>query len=155
MVHREAVAGADGVVVATAILAEVGVVWLAPLLCVEGAIGTIRDVVLAQEVSVEEFARVECTIGARVAAVVASGAGTSRGAEAGIIETREVLDTYVGIHSSGILGSVDGTTELDRPVKAWHGIGWVVLGVAIGACDHDLKVPTPLTLVQGRLRCDT
>ena len=74
----EAVAGADRVVVTAAVLAEVGVVWLAPFLGVEGAVGTVRDVVLAQEVSVEEFAGVVATIRARVAAVIGSCGVTGR-----------------------------------------------------------------------------
>ena len=133
MVHRVAVAVADGVAVVAAVLAVVGVVWLAPLLGVEGAVGTFRDVVLAQEVNVEVFARDVATIRIRVAAVVASSSVTSNCAFVRIIDTREVADAYVGILSFGILRSVNGTTVPDRSVISWDGIRWVVLGVAIGA----------------------
>ena len=147
MVQSIAVAGSDGIAVATAVLAVVGVVWLAPLLGVEGAVSTFSDEVLAQEVSVDKFASVVATISAFVAAVVGSGGSTSSYALSSIIGTREELDANVGIHSLGILGSVDGTNELDRSVIAWVGVGWVVLGVAVGACDHNLEVPAILTLV--------
>ena len=127
MVQREAVAGADGVTVAAAVLAVVGVVWLAPLLGVEGTVSTISDEIFVQEVSVEEFANIVGTIGARVAAVVASGGGTSSCALSCVKDTSEELAAYVGS------GSVDGTNKFDRSVIAWDGVGWVVLSVTIGA----------------------
>ena len=115
--ETKTVAGADGVVVAASVLAEVGVIRLAPLLGVEGAVSAIGNVVLAKEVGIEERAGVEGTIGARVAAVVGGVGGASTCAFASIVYTGEVLDTHVGVLAGSADGSIDGTTELDGAVK--------------------------------------
>lgn len=152
--ESETVAGADRIVVAASVLAEVGVVRLPPLLGVEGAVGTVGNVVLAQEISIEEGAGVKGTIGARVAAVVRSVGSASRRAKASIVDTGEVLDAHIGVLAGSAEGGVDGTTELNRAVEAGDWVGWVVLGIAVGASNHNVEVSAPLALVLGGLRCD-
>ena len=117
----EAVAGAHRVVVAAPVLAEVGVIRLAPLLSVKRAVSSVSDVVLAQKVGVEEDALVVGAVSAGVAAVVGSVGRAGSGAFAGVVETGEVLDAHVGVLAGSVERSVDCAAKASWAVIAVNG----------------------------------
>lgn len=86
-----------------------------------------------------------------MAAVVRGGGGAGSGALTSIIETREILDAHVGILAGSIERSVDSTAEASWAVVAVTRSWWVVLGVAIGASNDDVKVIAVLPIVDSRL----
>lgn len=112
------IARANGVVVAATVLSIVGAILLAPCLGVERAVGSIRDVVDGDEVSVEEVAGIVCAVRARVAVVVSGVGLAGSGALAGVVDTREVLHANVGVLAGGVERGVDGTAQPGGSVEA-------------------------------------
>ena len=117
----EAVAGADRVVVAASVLAEVGIIRLAPFLSVKRAVGSVGDVVFTQKVGVEEDALVVGAVRAGVAAVIGSVGRAGSGALAGVVETGEVLDAHIGVLAGSVERSVDCATKASWAVVAGAG----------------------------------
>lgn len=144
--QSESVRAADGVVVATPVLPEVGRVLLLPCLGVQTAVGPLRFVVLAQEVDVVEVAGVVRPVGPGVAPVVRC-VGL-----AGPRALTSVIRPGVELLPDVTVGCVDGAAERVRAGEARLRVGGVVLRVAIGTSNHDVKVAAVLASVLRRLR---
>jgi len=112
------IAGANGVVVAATVLSIVGDVLLAPCLGVERAVGSVRNVVDGDEVSVEEVAGIVCAVRARVAVIICGVGLAGSGALAGVVDTREVLHANVGVLAGSVERCVDGTAQTGGSVEA-------------------------------------
>ena len=78
-------------------MADVVIIWLAPGLAIEGAVGSVRDVVFTQEVGIKEDNFVVGAISTRVSAVIGSSRTSGTSALASIVDTREVLNAKVSV----------------------------------------------------------
>lgn len=143
----------DGVVVAAGVLANVGGVAPGPWVGVEGALGALRDVVLADDVGDEHVASHVGAAGTSSGAVVLSGGLADGGALAWVVWAGEGAAADEGVDAV-LERSVDGTWELSWAGEV--GVGWWSgdLVVAVGAGDHDLEVVAPLALVGGGVIAD-
>lgn len=124
-------------------MAIVGGVFLAPCLGVKAAVCSLRHVVLAQQVDVEELAGVVGAIAPRVSVVVGSRGLASTSALTGVVHTGEVLLADV------VARGIDGSAELGGAAEAGLRIRRVVLGVAVRSSNHNLEILTVLALVHG------
>ena len=87
-----------------------------------------------------------------MAAIVGSGSRASSGALAGVVDTGEVLDADVGVFAGSVEGSVDCAAKSSWAVVTVTGRWWVVLGVAVGASDHNVEVVAVLAVIDSGLR---
>jgi hypothetical protein len=129
-----AVALADGVPVASAVLSVVGSIVWCPGLVVKSAVGTLWYGVLGQDIGVEEAAGLVGAVLVRVAGVVAGLRSASCGADGWIVTLRGrewvVLGSHEGILLVAVQWSVDGSTKLSWASVARLRCGWSVLVIA-------------------------
>ena len=82
-----------------------------------------------------------------MAAVVGSVGRAGSSALAGVVETGEILDAHVGVLAGSVQGSVDCAAKASWTVVAIARCWRVVLGVAVGASDHNVEVIAVLAVI--------
>ena len=103
----------DGVVGGTGVVSGVCGVGRVPRARVEGAVGALRDVVLAEDIRVEEIARHVGAVGGRVAPIV-GGLGLARGGALRGVEGAAVIQLHAQVcvlAGRGVVWGVDGAGE--------------------------------------------
>lgn len=106
------VAGGDGVVVAASPLSDVSAVGLVPRLGVQGAVGSLGNIVLAEDVGVEEVAGIVGAVGSGVVVVVLGVGLAGGGALLGVVDTGVVLGSHVRLRGLGGAAEGNGAGEV-------------------------------------------
>jgi hypothetical protein len=137
---------ADAPPVTSSILAHIGSVWLIPCLAIHGAVNSLRDVIVREDVDDNLVADRGLSGRRRVAGVVRrlGGAGSSASRDAIVVRLYrgegEELVAHVGVcFGYGIQRSVDGTAQSDGSSETGLSSWTSDLVVAIGTGDNDLE----------------
>lgn len=135
-------------------LPVVGRICRAPSLVVERADLRLRVAVLEKDICVEELACHWGSVLRRMSDIVGGLCGAGCSAAVDIEESvvpRHILQ--VCVCAVAVERSVDGgVSEISRAIVAGH-CGELCGRVAVGACNHDLEVASPLTRVDRVLWC--
>jgi len=120
----------DGVVGGAGVVSGVGGVGRVPRARVEGAVGALRDVVLAEDIDIEEVAWHVGAVGGRVARVV-GGLGLARGGTLRGVEGAAVIQLHAQVcvlAGRGVVWGVDGAGEESARAgevgQDWWTWGW-------------------------------
>ena len=142
------IGGADRVVIAPAILSIIGRILFPPRFGVETAVRPLRHIVLAQQIHVEELARVVGAVTPWVAVVVRRGSSAGAGTQPSIVDAREILLADV------VSGCVDRAAKFGGAGESGLSVRRVVLGITVTACDHNVEITAPLAIIDSRFGGD-